>query len=185
LQRELGSVIALLHLVQLGVGNRRVQRPAFDGLAQLGGLDAESLRELQGLGGPLDQDRHVRVHGQLHPAARSGVTEPYRLAADRAEYRIQRGPGCGRPGRQYEQLAVLGWALAPGHRGVHERHVRPHIAEPVRDLHGRRDADRAHLRPYRSPGERCGRAVEHDRRHGVGSRQHRNHHVRAADRLGG
>ena len=38
LQRELGREIAPFHLVQLGVGDRRVQRTALDGLGQAGGV---------------------------------------------------------------------------------------------------------------------------------------------------
>ena len=41
LQGEFGGEIALFHLVQLGVGDRCVQRAALDGLGQLGVIDAQ------------------------------------------------------------------------------------------------------------------------------------------------
>jgi hypothetical protein len=57
LQRELGSEITLVHLVQFRVGDRRVQRTALDRLRQLLMADIHSIRQLKCFRHALDQDR--------------------------------------------------------------------------------------------------------------------------------
>jgi len=49
-QPELRSVVAVVHLVQLGAGQRRVQRAALDDVGELLVADAEPVGEFHGLG---------------------------------------------------------------------------------------------------------------------------------------
>src|SRR5712691_2794521 len=120
-QRELGCEVAAFHLVQLGVGDRRVQRPALDDVAELALIDSQVGGQLERLGYALDQDRHVGVDDQLHPAALSRLPQPDCLAADRRERRPDDVFRSRRPRGQDEQLTRVGGALTAGHRGVHEK----------------------------------------------------------------
>jgi hypothetical protein len=60
----------------------------------------------------------------------------------------------------------------------------PDRGQPVPEVQGRLDADRAHLRPHASLGERGGHAaVEDDRLHRRCGGQHGDHHVRVPHRV--
>ncbi len=149
--------------MQLGVGDRRVQRTALDDLGQPVGVDAHSVGQFERLGHALDKDGHIGIDDQLHPAALARLTQPHGLAADRGERRTHDRLRPERAGGQDEQLAGLGRALAARHRSVHEQHVGPELAQSSGDLGRGGHADRAHLRPHRVLGEGGGHpAVEDD-----------------------
>src|SRR5580693_3140956 len=95
LQRELRGEVAAVHLVELGVGERRVQRAALDDLGELLVTDTETISQLHGLGHALDEDGQVCVDDKFHLAAPAGLTQPYGLAADDVEHRANR-VSCGR-----------------------------------------------------------------------------------------
>jgi hypothetical protein len=56
LERELGCEVAPVHLVELGAGDRRVKRPALDGLRELLVTDTEAIGKLHGFRHTLDED---------------------------------------------------------------------------------------------------------------------------------
>jgi uncharacterized protein (TIGR00299 family) protein len=172
------------HLVQLGAGQRGIQRAALDDVGELLVADAEPVGEFHGLGDAFDEDGQVGVDHQLDDAALAYLTQPHGLAADGVEDRAQRaGRGFG-AGCEDEQLALFGRALAARDRGVDERHAGPGRGQPVPAAQGRLNADRAHLRPHASLGERGGYvSVENDRFHGRGGGQHGDHHGRAPHRV--
>jgi hypothetical protein len=184
LQRELRGEVATVHLVELGVGERRVERAALDDLGELLVADAEAIGKLHGLGHALDEDGQVGVDDQFHLAPAAGLTQPYGLAADDVEHRAHRaGRGRG-PRRQDQQLTLFRWSLAARHRGVDEHHAWPLRGQAVPDALGLLDADRAHLRPHGPVSERLGQpAVEDDRLHGSGGGEHRDHDVRIPHRV--
>src|SRR5580658_2993307 len=111
LQRELRGIITAVHLVELGVGDRRVQRTALDDLGQLLVTDAEPVSELHGLGHTLDEDGHVGVDDQLHDAALAGLAQPHGLAPEDVEHRVHPLSRRGWSRRQDEQLALFGRSL--------------------------------------------------------------------------
>ena len=173
-----------VHLVELGVGDRRVQWAALDDLGELLVTDSEAIGELHGFGHALDENGHVGVHDQLHLAALAGLTQPHGLAAEDVEHRLCRVGRRGGPRCQDQQLTLFGRALAARHRGVHEHDARPLCGQPVPAAQGRLNADRAHLRPHRSVGERAGHtAVEDHRIHDIGGGQHRDYHARVPHRI--
>jgi hypothetical protein len=121
LQRELGSVVTAGDLVQLGVGDRRVERTALDGRVEGGHVDTQPPGQFHGLGDPFDQRGHVGVDHQLQPAALARRAEPDRVPPDRRERLAEWLPRGIRPGRQNEQPPLLGGPLAAGHRGIDEQ----------------------------------------------------------------
>ncbi len=75
--------------MQLGIGDGRVQRAAFDRLGQHLGVNPQLGGEFQRLSDALDEDGHVGVDDQLHPAALAGLAQPQGLAPDRREHRAR------------------------------------------------------------------------------------------------
>jgi hypothetical protein len=117
-----------------------------------------------------------------------GVLARQSTPANPGRPRSPRTPGARprprRAGRQDEQLAGLGGALAARYRRVYERDNGPQLTESAADLGRCRKADRAHLRPHRAVSQRlCDAASEDYRVNHVGGWRHRDHDVRILDRL--
>ena len=140
---------------------------------------------LQSLGHALDQEGQVAVRTTSFIRLPWRPTSPSHtvLRPIAANAGAVTGSAAAGPDARMKQLAGLGRALAAGHRGVYERHVRAYPAQPAGQPGGRGDADGAHLDPHRPRRERRQAVGEQHRFHRIGVRQHGDHHPGVPDRV--
>ena len=89
----------------------QIEGPAFQGLEQQGGIEAEALGERHRLRAAFDDRQHPAVGDQLQPGSRPRFARPHGLLPDRVEDRLDPPASRLRTGGQDHKRALLGGLL--------------------------------------------------------------------------